>query len=102
VLNAVGVIVRHTHERWDGTGYVDGIAGDAIPFAARVIAVCDAFSAMTSDRPYRPALTPDRALRELRRCAGSQFDPEIVEAFCRAYSAGEFSVAPDGAARKIA
>ena len=102
LLNAIGVIVRHTHERWDGTGYVDGIAGDAIPFAARVIAVCDAFSAMTSDRPYRPALTEDGALRELHRCAGSQFDPEIVEAFCRAYLAGELSAAPEQVTRKIA
>jgi two-component system cell cycle response regulator len=102
VLSAVGIIVRHTHERWDGKGYVDGLAGDAIPFAARVIAVCDSFSAMTSDRPYRPALSPEKAVEELRRCAGSQFDPGIVEAFCRAYSAGELTPAANEPALKIA
>jgi len=101
-LNAIGVIVRHTHERWDGTGYVDEIAGDAIPIAARVIAVCDAYSAMTSERPYRQALTPEEAVRELRRCAEAQFDPKVVKAFCRAFAAREVSAASEEPARKIA
>jgi diguanylate cyclase (GGDEF)-like protein len=77
-LHKVGAIVRSTHERWDGNGYVDGLAGGEIPLAARIIAVCDAFSAMTSDRPYQDAMTPEAALAELARCAGSQFDPEVV------------------------
>jgi diguanylate cyclase (GGDEF)-like protein len=79
----VGSIVRATHERWDGVGYPDRLAGAAIPLAARIIAVCDAFSAMTSPRPYRVEVTRDAALDELRRCAGTQFDPEVVAVFCR-------------------
>jgi two-component system, cell cycle response regulator len=78
----VADIVRATHERWDGGGYPDGLAGAAIPLAARIIAVCDAFSAMTSDRPYRVKVPRDAALAELRRCAGTQFDPEVVTVFC--------------------
>jgi diguanylate cyclase (GGDEF)-like protein len=81
-LNGVGAIVRATHERWDGAGYVDGLAGQAIPLAARIIAVCDTFSAMTSDRPYGGAVSVAEALAELRRCAGTQFDPEVVRVFC--------------------
>ena len=79
----VARIVRATHERWDGGGYVDGLAGARSRCAARIIAVCDAYAAMTSDRPYRRAMTPQEALAELRRCAGSQFDPEVVVVFCR-------------------
>ena len=77
-LRRVGAIVRATHERWDGTGYPDHLAGEAIPFAARLIAVCDAFDAMTSTRAYRPPLTVAEATAELRRCAGGQFEPAIV------------------------
>jgi len=76
--------VRSSHERFDGTGYPDRLAGDEIPLGARGVAVCDAFSAMTSERPYSPARRVDEALAELRRCAGSQFDPEVVEAFSSA------------------
>ena len=82
-LKDVGAIVRATHERWDGDGYPDAKAAEAIPLAARIIAVCDAFSAMTSPRPYRLQVTRDGALAELRRCAGTQFDPAVVEALCR-------------------
>ena len=81
-LHGVGAIVRATHERWDGKGYIDGLAGDAIPLAARIIAVCDTFTAMTSDRPYGEAVSVDEALAELRRCVGTQFDPEVVRVFC--------------------
>ena len=81
VLERVGAIVRSTHERWDGTGYAEGLAGESIPLAARIIAVCDAFEAMTSDRPYSAPRTADQALDELARCAGTQFDPAIVEIF---------------------
>ena len=87
-LRPVGTIVRSTHENWDGTGYPDGLAGEAIPLAARIIAVCDAYSAMTSDRPYRAARTPAAAVAELRSCAGRQFDRQVVQLLC-AVLAGE-------------
>jgi HD-GYP domain-containing protein (c-di-GMP phosphodiesterase class II) len=74
--------VRSTHERWDGAGYVDGLAGDAIPIAARIVAACDAFSAMNGGRPYRAALSRAAAIAELRRCSGSQFDPGVVDVLC--------------------
>jgi HD-GYP domain-containing protein (c-di-GMP phosphodiesterase class II) len=82
-LVPVAKIVRSSHECWDGTGYPDGLSGDAIPLGARIVAVCDAFQAMTSDRSYRRACSASEALAELRRCAGEQFDPAIVESFCR-------------------
>jgi diguanylate cyclase (GGDEF)-like protein len=80
-LVPVARLVRASHERWDGEGYPDGLSGSAIPLGARVIAVCDAFDAMVSDRPYRPSMTVEEALGELRRCCGTQFDPAVVEAF---------------------
>ena len=80
-LHGVGEIIRASHERWDGSGYIDGLAGEDIPLAARIIAVCDAFGVMTSDRPYRAAASSTDALAELRRCAGTQFDPELVRVF---------------------
>jgi putative nucleotidyltransferase with HDIG domain len=79
-LEPVLPLIRSAHERWDGDGYPDGLVGAAIPLGARVICICDAFHAMVSDRPYRAALADSVAIDELRRCAGSQFDPEIVEA----------------------
>jgi two-component system cell cycle response regulator len=82
-LRSVARLVRSTHERWDGDGYPDRLAGDEIPLGSRVVAVCDAFDAMTSNRPYRTRIEQPAALAELRRCAGSQFDPEVVEAFAR-------------------
>jgi diguanylate cyclase (GGDEF)-like protein len=80
-LARVAVLVRSSHERYDGDGYPDGLSGDAIPIGSRIISVCDAFDAMTSDRPYQLAMTPEDALAELQRCSGSQFDPEVVAAF---------------------
>ena len=82
-LHAAAPLVRSSHEAFDGSGYPDGLAGDAIPLGARVIAVCDAFDAMISNRSYSPATTIDNALTELTRCAGTQFDPTIVAAFQR-------------------
>jgi HD-GYP domain-containing protein (c-di-GMP phosphodiesterase class II) len=73
--------VRHHHERWDGAGYPDGLKGEQIPLEARIISVVDSYDAITSDRPYRKGTTPDKALAELKRCAGSQFDPAIVTMF---------------------
>jgi diguanylate cyclase (GGDEF)-like protein len=83
-LTAVARLVRLSHERWDGTGYPDQIAGEAIPVGARIIAVCDTYDAMTSKRAYAGARTHDEAIAELRRCAGGQFDPSVVAAFCTA------------------
>jgi two-component system, cell cycle response regulator len=82
-LRPVARLVRSSHERWDGGGYPDGLRGDEIPLGARVVAVCDAFEAMTSERPYREPVSEEDALEELRRCAGTQFDPMVVDAFCR-------------------
>jgi diguanylate cyclase (GGDEF)-like protein/putative nucleotidyltransferase with HDIG domain len=79
-MGAVARIVRHEHERWDGTGYPDGLAGEAIPIGARIILACDAYHAMTSDRPYRKALSHHTAMTELTSNAGSQFDPHVIEA----------------------
>ena len=80
LLGQVGRIVRSCHEHWDGGGYPDGLAGEEIPLVARIVCTCDAWSAMTTDRAYRPALSLEEAVRELRRCAGTQFDPHVVDA----------------------
>ena len=79
-MGAVARIVRHEHERWDGTGYPDGLAGEAIPIGARIILACDAYHAMISNRPYRRAMNHHTAMSELTTNAGSQFDPKVVEA----------------------
>ena len=78
--------VLYHHERWDGGGYPTGRAGERIPLEARVLAVADAFDAMTSDRPYRPALARDEAVAEVVRCAGTQFDPEVVRVFLELFA----------------
>jgi two-component system, cell cycle response regulator len=80
-LNYVAQLVRSSHEAIDGTGYPDGLSGDQIPIGARVVAVCDAFDAMVSERPYRDAMSVEEAIAELRRCSGTQFDTNVVEAF---------------------
>ncbi len=97
-MKPVGALVRASHERWDGVGYPDGVAGEAIPLGARIVAVCDAFDAMTSLRPYQPTATAAAAIAELERCAGTQFDPRVVEVFtairARAADAGSVSEVP--------
>ena len=79
-MGAVAGMVRHSHERWDGRGYPDGLAGDEIPLASRIVLCADAFHAIRSDRPYRPGRSADAALKEVRSHAGSQFDPRVVDA----------------------
>jgi diguanylate cyclase (GGDEF)-like protein len=78
-LSEVRAIVRHCHERWDGRGYPDGVSGDDIPLEARIVFVCDAYHAMTTDRPYRKRLSHPEAVRRLREAAGTQFDPRVVQ-----------------------
>jgi HD-GYP domain-containing protein (c-di-GMP phosphodiesterase class II) len=86
ILNAapaladVARLVRSSHENYDGSGYPDALVGAAIPIGSRIISVCDAFDAMTSDRPYRLAMTPQDAIAELQGCSGAQFDPKVVAA----------------------
>jgi HD-GYP domain-containing protein (c-di-GMP phosphodiesterase class II) len=88
MLGHVGHIVRSCHEHWDGNGYPDQLAGEDIPRVARIVCACDAFSAMTTDRPYRGARTRDEALAELQRCSGTQFDPLVVDSLLRVNAAG--------------
>jgi HD-GYP domain-containing protein (c-di-GMP phosphodiesterase class II) len=83
-LDGAAEAIRLHHERWDGTGYPLGLAGEAIPLHARIVSVADAFDAMTSGRVYQPAVTDGAGLAELQRCAGTHFDPRCVEAFVAA------------------
>jgi diguanylate cyclase (GGDEF)-like protein len=80
-LRPIAPAILHHHERWDGGGYPDGLAGDDIPLEARIVAVADSFSAMTAERPYRKRMSLDQACAELERCAGTQFDPDVVRVF---------------------
>jgi putative nucleotidyltransferase with HDIG domain len=82
-LTGAAEIVRHHHERFDGTGYPDGLVGEDIPIGARIFAIADAFDAMTSDRPYRKAMSLADARKEIEGCSGAQFDPDVVKAFLR-------------------
>ena len=97
-MREVGLIVRSHHERWDGSGYPDGLAGEQIPLEARIIACCDTWNAMRTDRPYRKALSAEVALAELLGNAGKQFDPHLVDTFIRmvapAEAAGVVAPAP--------
>jgi HD-GYP domain-containing protein (c-di-GMP phosphodiesterase class II) len=86
-LAGIAVLIRYEHERWDGKGYPDGLAGEEIPLASRIVFVCDAYHAITSTRPYRQARSSEEALQELEANAGSQFDPEAVRALSRVVAA---------------
>ena len=100
-LRAARPYVLHHHERWDGEGYPTRRAGERIPLEARLLCIADAFDAMTSHRAYRPALTIDRALGEVERCAGSQFDPWLAEAFLHGWERGEIRVAEQVATASV-
>jgi diguanylate cyclase (GGDEF)-like protein len=93
-LQAVRPIVRHCHERWDGRGYPDGVGGDEIPLESRIIFVCDAYHAMTTDRPYRHRLSHREALRRLAEAAGTQFDPQVVDVALRVLEQHRHEIAP--------
>jgi len=82
LVNCLPAILHH-HEHYDGTGYPSGLKGDEIPLEARILAIADAYDAITSIRSYHPQLSPQQALDELRHCAGAQFDPELVKVFCQ-------------------
>jgi putative nucleotidyltransferase with HDIG domain len=101
-MRDVGLIVRHHHERWDGQGYPDGLAGAEIPLEARIVACCDTVNAMTTDRPYRRALPLHEAVEELRRCAATQFDPDVVRAVLDVLAEDPPFVASIGAAPSVA
>jgi two-component system cell cycle response regulator len=101
-LAPVAELVRSSHERWDGRGYPDGLAGEAIPLGARIVFACDAYDAMTSDRCYQRARTPQAAMAELRRQAGTQFDPRVVEALCACLSGAEAVAGPGTVAPSVA
>jgi putative two-component system response regulator len=83
ILKMARDIALYHHERWDGGGYLEGLAGDNIPITARIVCVADAYDAMTSDRPYRVAMSADAALDEVRANSGGQFDPEVVAALLK-------------------
>ncbi len=91
-LERIGQLVRSSHERVDGLGYPDGLRGDEIPLISRIVSACDAFFAMTEDRPYRSAMASEDAISELRRCAGTQFDPVVVETLITAYIEAELEL----------
>jgi HD-GYP domain-containing protein (c-di-GMP phosphodiesterase class II) len=94
LLGRVGEIVRSCHERWDGGGYPDGLVGEEIPLASRIVFACDAYNAMTTDRVYRPGMPKEEALAELASHAGTQFDPEVVAALAKVVEEGEPFFAP--------
>jgi putative nucleotidyltransferase with HDIG domain len=91
-MSGIGTIVRASHEAWDGSGYPDGLQGEEIPIEARVVSACDAFNAMTTTRSYRRAMRPEDAIAEMEACAGSHFDPRVVEALLRVVQTSEQSV----------
>jgi putative nucleotidyltransferase with HDIG domain len=98
LLSEVGRIVRSSHESWDGSGYPDGLAGDAIPLGSAIVSCCDALNAMTTDRSYRPARSLEEAMAELHEQSGKQFNPRVVEALTRIM---ERQLVPQGSSDKV-
>ena len=96
LLSQVGRIVRSSHEKWDGTGYPDGLVGDQIPVGSAIVCCCDAFNAMTTDRSYRDAMALDEAIDELQANSGTQFSPAVVEALLRVLSEDPLTVGTRG------
>jgi HD-GYP domain-containing protein (c-di-GMP phosphodiesterase class II) len=92
-MEEVAAVVRSSHERLDGAGYPDGLAGEEIPLDSRIILVCDAFHAMIADRPYRRGRSVEAALAELECCAGTQFDPAVVQALASVVSTAQPALA---------
>src|SRR4029077_11360511 len=90
---AISPTIRAQYERWNGSGYPDGLAGEKIPLGGRIIHACAAFHAMVSNRPYRPAIRLDQVINELRPQFGSQFDPQVVEALIAVVEQGEMDLA---------
>ncbi|BBB92597.1 MAG TPA: HD-GYP domain-containing protein [Methylomusa anaerophila] len=101
VLQSVADIVRHHHERFDGNGYPDRLSGEKISLGARIVAVADAFDAMTSTRTYRPALSFNVTMNEMRRCRGSQFDPDVVDALITLAAKGKLLAGGTGLCQEI-
>ncbi|MDF2570529.1 MAG: hypothetical protein K0R55_2133 [Sporomusa sp.] len=94
ILRPIAKIVRYHHERWDGRGYPEGLAGTAIPLGARIIALADAVDAMTSQRSYKTSMTQDEAVQEVLRCRGTQFDPDIADAYIKFYQESNLPAEP--------
>lgn len=92
ILHPVAAIVRSHHERMDGRGYPDGLQGDEIPMEARIVAVADSYDAMTSQRLYKVCVSPAEAVNEVKRCAGTQFDADVVEAFIQLFARGALTI----------
>jgi HD-GYP domain-containing protein (c-di-GMP phosphodiesterase class II) len=96
LLSEVGQIVRSSHEKWDGSGYPDGLRADEIPVESAIVSCCDAFNAMTTDRSYRAAMSLDEAIDELQANASSQFSPEVVDALMRVLRADPLAAGARG------
>jgi len=92
ILHPVAAIVRSHHERMDGRGYPDGLQGEEIPMEARIVAVADSYDAMTSQRLYKVCVSPAEAVNEVKRCAGTQFDADVVEAFNQLFASGALTI----------